>query len=120
MTSAFIIKELRGARALRLFCGRSAFPPPVSQPRGPRNRGPFSWVDHKSEKGGTSIEGTGNRGQGTAELRISRMGNSRKINLEIRKAETSVAKAMEVKTGEGEGDFNIRHSTFNIQMGLFE
>jgi hypothetical protein len=28
MTSAFIIKELRGARALRLFCGRSAFPPP--------------------------------------------------------------------------------------------
>lgn len=48
------------------------------------------------------------------------MGNSRKINLEIRKAETSVAKAMEVKTGEGEGDFNIRHSTFNIQMGLFE
>jgi hypothetical protein len=29
MTSAFIIKELRGARALRLFCGRSAFPPPI-------------------------------------------------------------------------------------------
>ena len=28
MTSSFIIKELRGARALRLFCGRSAFPPP--------------------------------------------------------------------------------------------
>jgi hypothetical protein len=28
-TSAFIIKELRGARALRLFCGRSAFPPPI-------------------------------------------------------------------------------------------
>jgi hypothetical protein len=28
MTSAFIIKELRGARALRLFCGRSSFPPP--------------------------------------------------------------------------------------------
>jgi len=27
MTSAFIIKELRGARALRLNCGRSAFPP---------------------------------------------------------------------------------------------
>ena len=27
MTSAFIIKELRGARALRLFCGRSSFPP---------------------------------------------------------------------------------------------
>ncbi len=30
MTSAFIIKELRGARALRLFCGRSSFPPPSS------------------------------------------------------------------------------------------
>ncbi len=28
MTSTFIIKELRGARALRLFCGKSAFPPP--------------------------------------------------------------------------------------------
>ena len=28
MTSAFIINELRGARALRLFCGRSSFPPP--------------------------------------------------------------------------------------------
>ena len=28
MTSAFIIKELRGARALRLFCARSAHPPP--------------------------------------------------------------------------------------------
>jgi hypothetical protein len=28
MISAFIIKELRGAWALRLFCGRSAFPPP--------------------------------------------------------------------------------------------
>ena len=28
MTSAHIIKALRGARALRLFCGRSAFPPP--------------------------------------------------------------------------------------------
>ena len=28
MTSAFIIRELRGARALRLICGRSAFPPP--------------------------------------------------------------------------------------------
>ena len=27
MTSAFIIKELRGTRALRLFCGRSSFPP---------------------------------------------------------------------------------------------
>jgi len=26
--SAFSINELRGARALRLFCGRSAFPPP--------------------------------------------------------------------------------------------
>jgi len=31
MTSAFIIKELRGARALRLFCGRSAFPPPIAK-----------------------------------------------------------------------------------------
>lgn len=31
MTSAFIIKELRGARALRLFCGRSSFPPPSYQ-----------------------------------------------------------------------------------------
>jgi len=30
MTSAFIIKELRGARALRLFSGRSAFPPPLN------------------------------------------------------------------------------------------
>jgi hypothetical protein len=29
MTSAFSIKELRGARALRLFCGRSSFPPPT-------------------------------------------------------------------------------------------
>lgn len=29
MISAFIIKELRGAWALRLFCGRSAFPPPA-------------------------------------------------------------------------------------------
>lgn len=29
MISAFIIKELRGARALRLFCGRSSFPPPI-------------------------------------------------------------------------------------------
>ena len=28
MTSSFIIKKLRGERALRLFCGRSAFPPP--------------------------------------------------------------------------------------------
>ena len=28
MISAFIIKELRGALALRLFCGRSSFPPP--------------------------------------------------------------------------------------------
>lgn len=27
MTSAFIIKELRGSRALRLFCGRSSIPP---------------------------------------------------------------------------------------------
>ena len=33
MTSAFIIKELRGARALRLFCGRSAFPPPSTRAR---------------------------------------------------------------------------------------
>lgn len=32
ITSAFIIKELRGARALRLFCGRSAFPPPRHSP----------------------------------------------------------------------------------------
>lgn len=31
MTSAFIIKELRGARALRLFCGRSSFPPPFEK-----------------------------------------------------------------------------------------
>ncbi|ABC77515.1 hypothetical cytosolic protein [Syntrophus aciditrophicus SB] len=30
MTSAYIIKELRGARALRLFCGRSSFPPGFS------------------------------------------------------------------------------------------
>ena len=27
MSSAFIIKELRGAQALRVFCGRSSFPP---------------------------------------------------------------------------------------------
>ena len=32
MTSAFIIKGLRGARALRLFCGRSSFPPPSGNP----------------------------------------------------------------------------------------
>ena len=32
MTSSFIIKELRGARALRLFCGRSSFPPPLGNP----------------------------------------------------------------------------------------
>ena len=32
MTSAFIIKELRGALALRLFCGRSSFPPPDKNP----------------------------------------------------------------------------------------
>ena len=32
MISAFIIKELRGAWALRLFCGRSAFPPPIKGP----------------------------------------------------------------------------------------
>ena len=31
MLSAFIIKELRGAWALRLFCGRSAFPPPCTE-----------------------------------------------------------------------------------------
>ena len=31
MTSAFIINELRGARALRLFCGRSSFPPPITR-----------------------------------------------------------------------------------------
>lgn len=31
MTSAFIIKELRGALALRLFCGRSSFPPPKTE-----------------------------------------------------------------------------------------
>jgi hypothetical protein len=35
MTSAFIIKELRGARALRLNCGRSAFPPPFESPKYP-------------------------------------------------------------------------------------
>lgn len=28
MTSAFIINELRGVQALKLFCGRSSFPPP--------------------------------------------------------------------------------------------
>ena len=33
MTSAFIINELRGARALRLFCGRSSFPPPIEHPK---------------------------------------------------------------------------------------
>jgi hypothetical protein len=33
MTSAFIIKELRGARALRLICGRSSFPPPFKKYR---------------------------------------------------------------------------------------
>ena len=33
MTSAFIIKELRGALALRLFCGRSSFPPPHTRAR---------------------------------------------------------------------------------------
>ena len=32
MTSSFIINELRGARALRLFCGRSSFPPPIGNP----------------------------------------------------------------------------------------
>jgi hypothetical protein len=31
MTSAFIVKELRGARALRLICDRSAFPPPFEK-----------------------------------------------------------------------------------------
>ena len=30
-TSAFIIKELRGVRALRLLCGRSSSPPPKSK-----------------------------------------------------------------------------------------
>lgn len=35
MTSAFIINELRGARALRLFCGRSSFPPPYLQKTNP-------------------------------------------------------------------------------------
>jgi len=35
MTSAFIIKKLRGARALRLFCGRSAFPPPFKNKNRP-------------------------------------------------------------------------------------
>ena len=33
MTSAFIIKELRGARALELFCGKSSFPPPNNNPK---------------------------------------------------------------------------------------
>lgn len=32
MTSAFIIKELRGSRALRLIYGRSSFPPPFNFP----------------------------------------------------------------------------------------
>ena len=32
MISAFIINELRGAWALRLFCGRSSFPPPTRNP----------------------------------------------------------------------------------------
>ena len=41
MTSAFIIKELRGARALRLFCGRSSFPPPIMKPQ-PFSVGVFS------------------------------------------------------------------------------
>ena len=41
MISAFIIKELRGAWALRLFCGRSAFPPPISKPQ-PFSVGVFS------------------------------------------------------------------------------
>lgn len=54
MTSAFIIKELRGARALRLFCGRSSFPPPTAQsndgqkrPKHLANKGfwPFSLSD---------------------------------------------------------------------------
>lgn len=33
MTSAFIIKELRVARTLRLFCGRSSFPPDYGVPQ---------------------------------------------------------------------------------------
>jgi hypothetical protein len=43
MTSAFIINELRGARALRLFCGRSAFPPPITKDN-PVSLGSFSGV----------------------------------------------------------------------------
>jgi hypothetical protein len=42
MTSAFIIKELRGARALRLFCGRSSFPP--FKPVNHEFSGFFSWA----------------------------------------------------------------------------
>jgi hypothetical protein len=55
MASAFIVKELRGARALRLFYGRSAFPPPIECPalseqerKASRNGGFF--VDFKDEK----------------------------------------------------------------------
>ena len=43
MTSAFIIKELRGTQALRLFCGRSAFPPPFRKDK-PVSLGSFSGV----------------------------------------------------------------------------
>jgi hypothetical protein len=43
MTSGFIIKELRGARALRLFCGRSSFPPPFKKDK-PVSLGSFSGV----------------------------------------------------------------------------
>jgi hypothetical protein len=43
MTSAFIIKELRGARALRLICGRSSFPPPFRKDK-PVSLGSFSGV----------------------------------------------------------------------------
>ena len=41
MTSAFIIKWLRGARALRLFCGRSSPPPPEFPAATPRSEGFF-------------------------------------------------------------------------------
>jgi len=41
MTSAFIINELRGARALRLFCGRSSFPPPVHDQKKSKARNPL-------------------------------------------------------------------------------
>lgn len=50
MTSAFIIKELRGARALRLFSGRSAFPPPEEKKGDSSNQEPplfFHQVDQQ-------------------------------------------------------------------------